>query len=116
MTHQVPLVEGGGEEDLGADGGHGAAGKGPVWRRGPEIAAHQHGGVDGPGLGGLERGHGVEPPRLGEVDAEAGFHLLEHVGGQHRLDPDRADALHIGMAAERKEPRIGPPDHAAQKR
>ncbi len=112
----MAAVERGGEEQLEADGAQRARGERGVRRRAPEVAAHNHRRVDLAALRRLHPGHGVEAfgPRQG--NAESLLHSREHRLGDHRLHPDGADPLHVGMPAQRQEPGIAPADHAPQQR
>ena len=56
--------------------------------------------------------HGVEALLAREGYAEMLLHRGENLFADHRLDADRADALDVGVAAERQEAGVATADHA----
>ena len=112
----VALVQLGGEGDGERQAAQRGAGPRAIGVAGEEIAAEQHGRPHA-ALGG--GGHGCVGVEAGGARRRDPVELL-HPGGERSLqlgrDADRADALHVRVAADREEPRARPPEPAARQR
>ena len=86
----------------------------PVRNRNCKIAAHRDEDLHLASDHGLERSHDVMPVLAGRLEAEAALQPIQKLVGRYLRDPDRAVALHIGMAADGAKPCTLAPDMAAK--
>ncbi len=82
--------------------------------RAKEVAAEAEAEFQFTGGGAFDAGHRVAPGRRRQLDAEMGLQALEDGIFEFRRDADRADTLHVGMAADGHQAAARPADHPAQ--
>ncbi len=110
----VPQIERCGQKKLESYGVKRPPGPCRIGGSAIEVAAHDDGGVHLAAMGGVQAGHGVQALGTAERNGKLALHFGHHILGQQWLDADGADALHIGVPAQRQQPGVGPPDHTAQ--
>ena len=98
----------GGQVDDRVDAAKGCLGLAAVGVGAVQVAAQTEQGVDGAGSGRLDQGAGVVAPGGAEGPAEQLLKRQPHRLAQIHRHPHRAEALHVGVAADRHRARPRP--------